>query len=135
MRSPERSYVSESIDLSLPILADLVGTCWAVIRQLIDLVEAHVLDTDRLYADDTQIRVLAEKNCKKVTACAYVRNDRHTGTSDPRTVRDQLSLRYSRTRKGEHLRYLSDFAGVLQADAFPASIRCPIPHAGKDQSR
>jgi transposase len=74
-RQSER-YAKEGVDLSLSTMADLVGACTVVLRPLVDLIEAHVLNADRLHADDTPIRVLAKGQCKKATAWAYVRDDR-----------------------------------------------------------
>ncbi len=86
-----------------------------VLRPLVDLIEVHVLEADRLHADDTPIRVLAKGKCAKATAWAYVRDDRPFGCLDPPAV----LFRYSRSRKDEHpTRHLADFAGVLQADAY-----------------
>jgi hypothetical protein len=113
-RQSER-YAKEGVDLSLSTMADLVGACTVVLRPLVDLIEAHVLNADRLHADDTPIRVLAKGQCKKATAWAYVRDDRPFGGLDPPAV----LFHYSRNRKGEHpTRHLADFAGVLQADAY-----------------
>jgi transposase len=113
-RQSER-YAKEGVDLSLSTMADLVGACTVVLRPLVDLIEAHVLNADRLHADDTPIRVLAKGQCKKATAWAYVRDDRPFGGPDPPAV----LFHYSRNRKGEHpTRHLADFAGVLQADAY-----------------
>jgi len=113
-RQSER-YAKEGVDLSLSTMADLVGACTVVLRPLVDLIEAHVLEADRLHADDTPIRVLAKGKCAKATVWAYVRDDRPFGGSDPPAV----LFHYSRNRKGEHpTRHLSDFAGVLQADAY-----------------
>jgi hypothetical protein len=48
-----------------------------------------------------------------------IRRSRSSLRTVPRTVRDRLSLPYSRNRKGEHpTRHLTDFAGVLKADAY-----------------
>ncbi len=48
-------YAREGVDLSLSTLADLVGTCTGVLKPLVELIEAHVLQADRLHADDTPI--------------------------------------------------------------------------------
>jgi transposase len=113
-RQSER-YAKEGVDLSLSTLADLVGACTVVLRPLVDLIESHVLEADRLHADDTPIRVLAKGKCAKATAWAYVRDDRPFGGPDPPAV----LFHYSRNRKGEHpTRHLANFAGVLQADAY-----------------
>jgi transposase len=113
-RQSER-YAREGVDLSLSTLADLVGACTVVLRPLVDLIEAHVLEADRLHADDTPIRVLAKGKCAKATAWAYVRDDRPFGGPDPPAV----LFHYSRNRKGEHpTRHLAAFAGLLQADAY-----------------
>jgi hypothetical protein len=79
------------------------------------LIEAHVLNADRLHADNTPIRVLARGKCAMASAWAYVRDDRPFGGPDPPAV----SFHYSRNRKGEHpTRHPAGFAGALQADAY-----------------
>ena len=114
-QSPERALRQGGRRSQLVDHADLVGACTVVLRPLVDLIEAHVLNADRLHADDTPIRVLAKGQCRKATAWAYVRDDRPFGSPDPPAV----FFRYSRNRKGEHpTRHLADFAGMLQADAY-----------------
>ena len=122
--------------------ADLVDACTVVLRPLVDLIETHVLDSDRLHADvpvcrveapkirhggpdlrpsrpaggdDTPIRMLSKGKCAKATAWAYVRDDRPFGGLDPPAV----LFHDSRNRKGEHpTHHLANFAGILQADAY-----------------
>jgi len=108
-RQNER-YAKEGVDLGLSTLADLVGACVVMLRPLVDLIEDHVLDADRLHADapvcrckapkirhggpdlrpsrrdDTPIRVLAKGKCAKAIAWAYVRDDRPFGGPDPPAV-------------------------------------------------
>jgi transposase len=57
-RQSER-YAKEGVDLSLSTMAVLVGACTVVLRPLVDLIEAHVLNAARLHAVVSPIRVLA----------------------------------------------------------------------------
>ena len=45
--------------ISLSTLADLVGTCTAVLMPLFYRLQAHVMATERLHGDDTTVPVLA----------------------------------------------------------------------------
>jgi transposase len=63
----------------------------------------------------TTVPVLAKNKTVTGRLWTYVRDDRPCGGSDPPAA---LSF-YSRDRGGEHpRRYLSGWAGILQADAY-----------------
>jgi transposase len=113
-RQSER-FALEGIDLSLSTLADHVGACTAVLKPLHDLIEAHVMNADRLHGDDTTVPVLAKGKTDIARAWVYVRDDRpFAGKAAPAAV-----FYYSRDRGGEHPeQHLENFAGILQADAY-----------------
>ncbi|MBZ9759271.1 IS66 family transposase [Mesorhizobium sp. ESP6-5] len=113
-RQSER-YGREGVDLSLSTLADQVGACAAALRPLHALIEEHVLSADRLHGDDTTVPILAKGKTDTGRAWVYVRDDRPFGSTAPPAV-----LFYaSRNRSGEHPeRHLSQFTGILQADAY-----------------
>jgi len=108
-------FAREGVDLSLSTLADLVGTCVAVLAPLMALIEAHVMAAQRLHGDDTPVPVLAKGKTRTGRAWVYVRDDRPFGGPDPPAA----IFHYSPDRGGVHPeRHLAGFAGILQADAF-----------------
>jgi transposase len=113
-RQAER-YAREGVPLSLSTLADQVGACASVLRPIYDRLQAHVLTAERLHGDDTTVPVLAKGKTATARSWVYVRDDRpFDGRAPPAAV-----FYYSRDRSGEHpQRHLSNFAGVLQADAY-----------------
>ncbi|MEH6718824.1 MAG: IS66 family transposase [Aurantimonas endophytica] len=105
----------EGIDLSLSTLADQVGVCTSVLRPLHDLIEAHVLQAERLHGDDTTVPILARGKTVTGRIWTYVRDDRPFGGPAP-----PAALYYaSRDRTAGHAeRHLKDWTGILQADAY-----------------
>src|SRR6202142_4506457 len=122
-RQSER-YAREGVDLSLSTLADLVGACAAALRPLHTLIERHVLSAERLHGDDTTVPILAKGKTETGRVWTYVRDDRPFGGKDP-----PAALFYtSRDRRGEHPeRHLTNWSGVLQADAFSGYARLYPP--------
>ena len=113
-RQAER-YTREGVPLSLSTLADQVGSCCAVLTQLLRRVEAHVFAAERLHGDDTTVPVLAKGKTDTGRLWTYVRDDRPFGGQGPAAA----MFYYSRDRRGEHPQaHLADYAGILQADAF-----------------
>ena len=113
-RQSER-YLREGIDLSLSTLADQVGACALALKPLHDLIEAHVMQAERLHGDDTTVPILAKGKTDTGRVWVYARDDRpFSGTVAP------AALFYaSRDRKAEHpQKHLNHFAGILQADAY-----------------
>jgi transposase len=112
-RQSER-FVHKGIDLSLSTLADQVGTGAHALRPLYELIEAHVLATERLHGDDTPVPILAKGKTETGRAWVYVRDDRPFGGQFP------AALFYaSRDRRAEHpARHLARYTGILQADAY-----------------
>jgi hypothetical protein len=122
-RQSER-YAREGVDLSLSTLADLVGACAAALGPLHTLIERHVLSAERLHGDDTTVPILAKGKTETGRVWTYVRDDRPFGGKDP-----PAALFYaSRDRRGEHPeRHLTNWSGVLQADAFSGYARLYPP--------
>jgi transposase len=108
-------FAREGVEISLSTAADMVGTAVGVLKPLYDLLEAHVLAGERLHGDDTTVPVLAKGKTDTGRIWTYVRDDRpFGGTAPPGAV-----FYYSRDRRGEHpVAHLSDYAGILQADAY-----------------
>ena len=113
-RQSER-YAREGIDLSVSTLADQVGGCAVVLRPLYELIRAHVFAGDRVHGDETPVPVLAKHETRKGRLWVYVRDDKpFAGPAPPAAV-----FFYSRDRTGENPeRHLTDYAGILQADAY-----------------
>ena len=113
-RQSER-YRREGIELSVSTLADQVGACTAALKPLHALIEAHVLEAQRLHGDDTTVPILAKGKTRKGHIWTYVRDDRPFGGRAP-----PAALYYaSRDRRQEHPeRHLRLYTGILQADAY-----------------
>jgi transposase len=109
-------FAREGVKISLSTLADQVGTCAAVLKPLLTLMETHVMAGERLHGDDTTVPVLAKGKTDTGRIWVYARDDRPFGGPAPPAA----LFHYSRDRCGEHAeQHLSGFAGgILQADAF-----------------
>ena len=110
-------YARTGITLERSTLADWVGEVFALLRPLIDALERHVMEGDRLFADDTTVPVLAPGTGKTKTGrlWAYLRDERPCGGTGPPAVR----YHYSPDRRALHPRsHLASFRGVLQADGY-----------------
>lgn len=80
-----------------------------LLKPLYDLMCEHVLRSHVIHTDDTGIKMLSEGQCQNCKFWAYVGDAAH------RCVVYEFSL----TRAGKNpSRFLEDFAGYLQADAF-----------------
>ena len=104
----------------------LVGWCgraMKVLMPLIEKIEADIMGSDLLHADDTPIRVLDRgrrdkglgKGVKQGRIWAYVRDQRPwMGASPPGAV-----YRFAPDWKEQHvIRHLSNTCGILQADGY-----------------
>ncbi|MDE3029183.1 MAG: IS66 family transposase [Paracoccaceae bacterium] len=104
----------------------LVGWCGRAMKTLsplIERIEANIMGSDLLHADDTPIRVLDRsmrdkglgKGIKQGRIWAYVRDQRPwAGASPPGAV-----YRFAPDWKEEHvLSHLADARGILQADGY-----------------
>jgi len=104
----------------------LVGWCgraMKTLQPLIERIEADIMASDLLHADDTPIRVLDRgmrekglgKGVKQGRIWAYVRDQRPwAGTAPPGIV-----YRFAPDWKQEHVRsHMADARGILQADGY-----------------
>jgi transposase len=109
------TYAREGIDLDVSTLADRVGACVVALDPIIQAIRAHVLNAERIHADDTTVPVLAKLKTVTGRIWTYVRDDRPFGGKDPPAA----MLYYSRNRVADHPRdHLAGYAGIMQADAF-----------------
>ena len=110
-------------DIPDTTLVDWCGGAMKTLVPLIERIEADVLASSVLHADDTPIRVLDRSAKKKELGKAvkqgriwtYVRDQRPwSGAAPPGVV-----YYFSPDRKGEHPRgHLANSSGILQADAY-----------------
>jgi transposase len=110
-------YAREGIDLDRSTLADWVGSASSLLEPLVAAISRHVLQADKVHADDTPVPVLCpgRGTTRQGRLWTYVRDDRPAGIEMPPAV----WLAYSPDRKGEHpRRHLQDFTGILQADGY-----------------
>jgi transposase len=108
-------YGREGIDLSVSTLADQVGAATTALAPLHALIARHVIDAERLHADDTTVPILAKGKTDTGRIWTYVRDDRPFGGADP-----PAALYFaSRDRRQEHPdAHLAGWRGILQADAY-----------------
>jgi transposase len=110
-------------DIPDSTLVDWCGRAMQVRQPIIERIEADVMGSELLHADDTPTRVLDRslrdkglgKGVKQGRIWAYVRDQRPwDGTAPPRVV-----YYFAPDRKGEHVRHhLQNSSGILQADAY-----------------
>jgi transposase len=110
-------------DIPDSTLVDWCGRAMKVLAPLIERIEADVMASDLLHADDTPIRVLDRslrdrglgKGVKQGRIWAYVRDPRPwAGTAPPGAV-----YRFAPDWKQEHVhRHLAQTRGILQADGY-----------------
>jgi transposase len=110
-------------DIPDSTLVDWCGRAMKVLQPLIERIEADVMASDVLHADDTPIRVLDKslrdrglgKGVKKGRIWAYVRDQRPwVGASPPGAV-----YTFAPDWKEEHVhRHLAQTRGILQADGY-----------------
>lgn len=121
-------------DIPRSTLADWCGRSMRILQPVIDRIEASVLGSDILHADDTPIRVLApERRAKGIgkgvmqgRIWGYVCDQRPwAGTAPPGVV-----YRYAPNWKAEHvLAHLGSASGILQADAYKGYAKLYEPVA------
>lgn len=110
-------------DIPDTTLVDWCGAAMRTLTPLIERIEADIMASDVLHADDTPIRVLDRsakskglgKGVKQGRIWTYVRDQRSwAGQAPPGAV-----YYFSPDRKGEHPRkHLQNSTGILQADAY-----------------
>jgi len=116
----------------------LVGWCGRAVKTLqplIERIDADIMGSDLLHADDTPIRVLDRsrrdkglgKGVKQGRIWAYVRDQRPwAGTSPPGAV-----YRFAPNWKEEHvLGHLENARGILQADGYKGYAKLYMPEQG-----
>ena len=110
-------------DIPATTLVDWCGGAMKTLAPLIEKIEADVMSSDLLHADDTPIRVLDRsrkdkglgKGVKQGRIWTYVRDQRPWAGQDP----PGAVYYFSPDRKGEHPRkHLARSSGILQADAY-----------------
>lgn len=121
-------------DIPDSTLVDWCGRAMKVLQPLIERIEAEIMGSDLLHADDTPIRVLDRslrdkglgKGVKKGRIWTYVRDPRPwAGTAPPAAV-----YYFAPDWKEDHVRqHLSQASGILQADGYKgyAKLYEPAP--------
>ena len=110
-------------DIPDTTLVDWCGRAMKALQPLIERIEAEIMASDLLHADDTPIRVLDRsrrdkglgKGVRQGRIWTYVRDQRPwSGTAPPGAV-----YYFAPDRKGEHVQtHLRNSGGILQADAY-----------------
>jgi hypothetical protein len=98
-------------------MAEWVAGCNRLLEPWVEVSRRHVMNAEKLHADDTPVPALAPGNGKARTGrlWTYVRDDRPGGGKTPPAV----WFAYTPDRKGEHpIAHLSEFTGTLQADGY-----------------
>jgi transposase len=110
-------FEREGVELARATLADWVAQTSELVKPLIEALREHVMEGEKLHADDVPVPVLAPGLGKTKTGrlWTYVRDDRPAGDPTPPAV----WFAYSPDRKGEHPKeHLKNFRGTLQADGY-----------------
>jgi len=110
-------FEREGVELARATLADWVAQTSELVKPLIEVLREHVMQGEKLHADDVPVPVLAPGLGKTKTGrlWTYVRDDRPAGDPTPPAV----WFAYSPDRKGEHPKeHLKNFRGTLQADGY-----------------
>ncbi len=81
-RQSER-YALEGVPIALSTMADAVGSVCVALDRLLRRLEAHVMEAERLHADDTTVPVLAKGKTDTSRCWIYVRDDRPFGGAGP----------------------------------------------------
>ena len=126
------------VDIPDSTLVDWCGRAMQVLLPLIELIEAAIMGSDLLHADDTPIRVLDRslrdkglgKGVKKGRLWTYVRDQRPwAGVAPPGAV-----YYFAPDWKEEHVhRHLKQASGILQADGYKGYAK--LYEAGTDGKR
>jgi transposase len=116
-------FARMGVDIPDSTMVDWCGRAMQVLQPLIERIEAAIMASDLLHADDTPIRVLDRslrdkgmgKGVKKGRIWTYVRDQRPwAGTSPPGAV-----YYFAPDWKEEHVhRHLKQSSGILQADGY-----------------
>jgi transposase len=110
-----KAFANEGIELDVSTLADWVGAVAASLSALAEPMIRHARAGARLHADETTVPVLAKNKTRTGRLWVMVRDDRPFAGSEPPVA----VYFYAPDRRGEHpQRFLADYAGLLQADAY-----------------
>jgi transposase len=113
LKRQSKTYAREGIEIDVSTLADRVGAGVAL-DPIIEAIRTHVMNAERIHADDTTVPVLAKLKAVVGWIWTYVRDDRPFGSTDPPAA----LFYYSRNRAGEHPQsHLAGCVGLMQADA------------------
>lgn len=110
-------FARQGAELSRSLLSNWVDACCRLMAPLNDALYRYVMEACKLHTDDTPVPVLSpgRKKTKTGRIWTYVRDDRNAGSSDPPAA----WFAFSPDRQGKHPQHhLSDYHGVLQADAY-----------------
>ncbi len=131
-------FARMGVDIPDSTLVDWCGRAMQVLLPLIELIEAGIMGSDLLHADDTPIRVLDRslrdkglgKGVKKGRLWTYVRDQRPwAGVAPPGAV-----YYFAPDWKEEHVhRHLKQASGILQADGYKGYAK--LYEAGTDGKR
>ena len=131
-------FARMGVDIPDSTLVDWCGRAMQVLLPLIELIEAAIMNSDLLHADDTPIRVLDRslrdkglgKGVKKGRLWTYVRDQRPwAGVAPPGAV-----YYFAPDWKEEHVhRHLKQASGILQADGYKGYAK--LYEAGPDGKR
>ena len=131
-------FARMGVDIPDSTLVDWCGRAMQVLLPLIELIEAAIMGSDLLHADDTPIRVLDRslrdkglgKGVKKGRLWTYVRDQRPwAGVAPPGAV-----YYFAPDWKEEHVhRHLKQASGILQADGYKGYAK--LYEAGTDGKR
>jgi len=131
-------FARMGVDIPDSTLVDWCGRAMRVLLPLIELIEAAIMSSDLLHADDTPIRVLDRslrdkglgKGVKKGRLWTYVRDQRPwAGIAPPGAV-----YYFAPDWREEHVhRHLDQASGILQADGYKGYAK--LYEAGPDGKR
>lgn len=125
------TFAREGVELGVSTLPDWVGTCTAMLRPLVVLIEAHVLAAGRLHGDDTTVPLMASGRTVTARLWTYVRDDRPFADPAPPAA----MFRYSRDRTAEHPnRHLAGWRGSCKRMRMPGSTSSTPPTASRARS-
>ena len=124
-------------DIPDTTLVDWCGRAMQLLRPLVERIEAHVLSSDVLHADDTPIKVLDRKlsarssgelgkGVRKGRIWAYVLDQRPWAGRAPPGVVYKFAADWKQEHVHGHLRHT---AGILQADAYKGYAKLYEPQA------
>ena len=105
----------EGIDLDRSTLAGWVGQASKLLTPLAEAIGRHVLAGKAIFADDTPIKMQAQKKCATARIWTYVRNEQPWGSSSPPAA----LYKFSKDREGKHpTEHLDAYKGWVHADGY-----------------